>query len=195
VPLEDAELRRRAGRLGWLLLDVDGVFTDGRLYYGGGGERLKVFHVRDGLAVRLAQRGGLKVGVLSGRASPGLSRRLTELGLDAMITGRSDKARAFAEFLDRHGAEPGRVAYAGDDLLDLPVLERVGLSFAPADAVAEVRAAVDRVLAAPGGGGAVRELVELLLAARGSWPGLIDRLLERSGEPVLEGPILENKEP
>jgi 3-deoxy-D-manno-octulosonate 8-phosphate phosphatase (KDO 8-P phosphatase) len=187
VPLDDAELARRAGRLEWLLLDADGVLTDGRLYYGGGGERLKVFHVRDGLGVRLAQRGGLKVGVLSGRASPALARRLAELGLDAVITGRSDKARAFAEFLDRHRAEPERVAYAGDDLLDLPVLARCGLSFAPADAVAEVRAAAHRVLAAPGGGGAVRELVELLLKARGAWAGLVDGLLERKGAAVGGG--------
>ena len=188
MPISDPEFARRAGRLEWLLLDVDGVLTDGRLYYGGGGERLKVFHVRDGLAVRLAQRGGLKVGVLSGRASPALARRLTELGLDATITGRSDKGRAFAEFLDRHRSEAARVAYAGDDLLDLPVLERAGLSFAPADAVAEVRAAADRVLAAPGGGGAVRELVELILRARGSWPGLIHGLAERAGAVVGEDP-------
>ncbi len=187
MAISDPEFARRAARLEWLLLDVDGVLTDGRLWYGGGGERLKVFHVRDGLAVRLAQRGGLKVGALSGRASPALARRFAELGLDAVITGRSDKARAFAEFLDRHRADAARVAYAGDDLLDLPVLARCGLSFAPADAVAEVRAAADRVLAAPGGGGAVRELVELLLKARGAWPGLIEGLLERKGAGVAEG--------
>lgn len=186
MPLSDPELAQRAERLEWLLLDVDGVFTDGRLYYGGDGEVLKVFHVRDGLAVRMARRGGLKVGVLSGRASRGLSRRLAELGLDAVITGRSDKGRAFAEFLARHDADPARVAYAGDDLLDLPVLGRVGLAFAPADAVAEVRAAAHRVLDAPGGGGAVRELVELLLTARGSWAGLVDQLAEGVGEPVAE---------
>lgn len=185
MPISDPELKRRAERLEWLLLDVDGVFTDGRLYYGGQGEAFKVFHVRDGLAVRLARGGGLRVGVLSGRASRGLSRRLAELGLDVVITGRSDKGRAFAEFLARHGADPARVAYAGDDLLDLPVLTRCGLAFAPADAAAEVRAAAHRVLAAPGGAGAVRELVELLLRARGSWAGLVERLAE-AGEPVAE---------
>jgi 3-deoxy-D-manno-octulosonate 8-phosphate phosphatase (KDO 8-P phosphatase) len=173
VPLSDAEFARRAQRLEWLLLDVDGVLTDGRLWYGAGGERLKVFHVRDGLAVRLAQRGGLRVGALSGRASPALARRFAELGLDAVITGRSDKARAFAEFLDRHRAEPDRVAYAGDDLLDLPVLRRAGLSFAPADAVPEVRAAVHRVLAAQGGREAAREMTEQILRARGEWERLL----------------------
>lgn len=172
MSLTEAELVRRAERLEWLLLDVDGVLTDGRLYYGGHGEEYKVFHVRDGLALKLAQRAGLKVGVLSGRDSAGLTRRLAELGVDARITGRSDKAAAFAEFLGTHGVEAAAVAYAGDDLLDLPVLRRAGLSFAPADAVAEARAAAHRVLARPGGAGAVRELVELLLRARGSWDAM-----------------------
>jgi 3-deoxy-D-manno-octulosonate 8-phosphate phosphatase (KDO 8-P phosphatase) len=182
MAISEQELSRRAERLEWLLLDVDGVFTDGRLYYGGQGEVLKVFHVRDGLAVRLARRGGLKVGVLSGRASRGLSRRLAELGLDAVITGRSDKGRAFTEFLARHETEPERVAYAGDDLLDLPVLGRCGLAFAPADAVPEVRGAAHRVLTAPGGAGAVRELVELLLRARGSWSAVAAAIETRIAE-------------
>jgi 3-deoxy-D-manno-octulosonate 8-phosphate phosphatase (KDO 8-P phosphatase) len=180
--LSDGELVRRARGLEWLLLDVDGVLTDGRLHYGGRGERLKVFHVRDGLAVRLAQRGGLKVGALSGRASAPLTRRLDDLGFDATITGRSDKAAAFAELLARQGAGPARVAYAGDDLLDLPVLARCGLSFAPADAVHEVRERVDYVLAAAGGHGAFRELVELVLSARGSWAGLVEGYLAGGAE-------------
>ncbi len=173
--LSDGELVRRARGLEWLLTDVDGVLTDGRLHYGGRGERLKVFHVRDGLAVRLAQRGGLKVGALSGRASAPLTRRLDDLGFDAVITGRSDKAAAFDEFLARASADPSRVAYAGDDLLDLPVLARAGLSFAPADAVHEVRERADYVLAAAGGHAAFRELVELVLSARGAWTGLVEQ--------------------
>lgn len=180
--LSDGELIRRAKELDWLLIDVDGVLTDGRLYYGGRGERLKVFHVRDGLAVRLAQRGGLKVGALSGRQSAPLTRRLDDLVFDSVTTGRSDKAAAFAELLDRTGADPKRVAYAGDDLLDLPVLTRVGLSFAPADAVHEVRERVDYVLASAGGHGAFRELVELVLSARGSWEGLVERYLSGGAE-------------
>jgi 3-deoxy-D-manno-octulosonate 8-phosphate phosphatase (KDO 8-P phosphatase) len=171
--LADDELARRAARLEWLLLDVDGVLTDGRLRYGGRGERWKTFHVRDGLAVHLARRAGLKVGLLSGRTSPALLRRADDLAVDALLAGRADKGRAFEEFLAERATAADRVAYAGDDLLDLPVLRRCALSFAPADAVAEVRARVDRVLAARGGDGAVRELVEIVLRARGAWDAAV----------------------
>lgn len=171
--LSDDELARRARALEWLLLDVDGVMTDGRLVYDGAGERSKAFHVRDGLAIKLAQAAGLRVGVLSGRSSPPLTRRARELGLDALLVGHADKGRAFTDFLADQATTAERVAYAGDDLLDLPVLSRCALSFAPADAVAEVRAAVHRVLATRGGDGAVRELVEVLLRARGEWNGAV----------------------
>lgn len=172
----DSNLARRAAGLSWLLFDVDGVFTDGRLVYGRDGETVKLFDVKDGLGLKLAQRAGLKVGVLSGRRSPALTRRLDELGLDEKIVGRSDKSDAFDGFLERHGLQPAEVAFTGDDLLDLPVLRRCGLSFAPADAVPEVRDRVHRVLSRPGGQGAVREAVELVLRARGSWDSLILKL-------------------
>jgi 3-deoxy-D-manno-octulosonate 8-phosphate phosphatase (KDO 8-P phosphatase) len=166
-PTEEADrFAARARALEWLLLDVDGVMTDGRLHYTGEGETIKVFHVRDGLGVGMARRAGLRVGILSGRASPALARRARDLRIDALIQGRDDKGPAFDELLAEHGTSAERVAYVGDDLQDLPVIERVGLSFAPADAVEAVRRRVDRVLAAAGGAGAVREVVELLLAAR-----------------------------
>jgi len=173
----DAELRERARRLTWLLFDVDGVLTDGKLAYDADGETLKLFHVKDGLGLKLAQRSGLRVGVLSGRRSPALQRRLEELGLDERILARSDKAHAFADFLDRRHLESHQVAFVGDDLLDLPVLRRCGLSFAPADAVPEVRQRVHRVLSRPGGKGAAREMVELVLRARGDWESLIEEFL------------------
>jgi 3-deoxy-D-manno-octulosonate 8-phosphate phosphatase (KDO 8-P phosphatase) len=166
VGLSPADFARRARALEWLLLDVDGVMTDGRLYYSAAGEEIKVFHVRDGLGIKLAQRAGIKVGILSGRQSGALAKRAADLRLDALIQGRDDKGPAFDELLAAHGTTAERVAYVGDDVLDLPVLLRAGLSFAPADAVETVRCRVDRVLAAAGGTGAVREIVELLLAAR-----------------------------
>ncbi|MGH9382237.1 MAG: KdsC family phosphatase [Thermoanaerobaculia bacterium] len=171
--LHDDEVARRAAALEWLLLDVDGVLTDGRLLYSRSGESLKQFHVRDGLAVRLAAQAGLKVGVLSGRASAALARRASDLGFDAVMTGRKDKGPAFAEFLERYGTDGERVAYIGDDLPDLEVLGRCGLALAPADAVPEVRAAVHRVLQHRGGDGAVREAVELILKARGDWDQIL----------------------
>jgi len=171
--LDDTELARRARRLEWLLLDVDGVFTDGRLYYSAAGEELKTFHVRDGLAVELARRSGLKVGLLSGRSSRALERRARDLSLDAVILGHSEKAGAFERFVAERGTAAERVAFAGDDLLDLPVMLRCGLAFAPADATAEVRRHAHRVLAAAGGRGAVREIVEIVLRARGEWERLV----------------------
>jgi 3-deoxy-D-manno-octulosonate 8-phosphate phosphatase (KDO 8-P phosphatase) len=175
--LSGEELAARAGRLRWLLFDVDGVMTDGGLLYTEKGEEIKKFDVKDGLGLKLAQRHGLKVGVLSGRRSRALKRRMDELELDEVILDRSDKAEAFEAFLERRGLNADQVAYAGDDLLDLPVLLRCGLSFAPADAVEEVRRRVHRVLGRPGGHGAVRELVETVLTARGDWTAVVERFL------------------
>lgn len=183
--LAAAELARRARALEWLLLDVDGVMTDGRLHYTAAGEEIKVFHVRDGLGIKLAQRAGLKVGILSGRQSGALARRAADLRLDALIQGRDDKGPAFEEFLAAHATTPARVAYIGDDVLDLPILGRAGLSFAPADAVEAVRRQVDRVLKAAGGAGAVREAVELLLAARG------EGRVPEPGDPDAEAPAAQ----
>lgn len=181
-PLAEETLAERARALDWLVLDVDGVLTDGRLVYGPQGEEWKVFHVQDGLGLRLVQRSGLKVGIISGRSSEALRVRASDLDLDALICNRSDKGPAFAEFLAEHGTTPDRVAYIGDDLVDLPILLRCGLAFAPADAVPEVKERVHRVLERKGGWGAVRELCELLVRARGDW----DRLIEpyfTVGEP------------
>lgn len=170
-------LEARAAELDWLLFDVDGVLTDGRLLYGADGEQWKVFDVRDGLGLKLAQRAGLKVGLLSGRESRALEGRAQEIGVDALVMNRPDKGAAFREFLDAHATEARRVAYLGDDLVDLPVLLACGLSFAPADAVPEVRERVHHVLDRPGGRAAAREMVEVVLRARGAWDGLVAEFL------------------
>lgn len=164
---------RRAASIEWLLFDVDGVLTDGKLYYTRWGEQIKRFDVKDGFGFRLAQRAGLKLGLLSGRRSRPLERRAAELDFDEVILGSSDKAAAFEKFLAKHQTTPRRVAYAGDDLPDLPVLGRCALSFAPADAAEEVRTAAQTVLERPGGGGAAREMIERILKARGDWDQLI----------------------
>lgn len=167
--LSEPELARRAAELEWVLVDVDGVLTDGGLYYDRRGHALLRFDVRDGQGVKLAQQGGLKVGILSGRSPAALEHRAAELGVEALLTGIHDKGAAFEAFLEQQGTAPRRVAFIGDDLPDVVVLGRCGLAFAPADAVAEVRTIVHRVLAAPGGRGAVREMVETILRARGAW--------------------------
>jgi 3-deoxy-D-manno-octulosonate 8-phosphate phosphatase (KDO 8-P phosphatase) len=169
MPLPDDQLAQRARALEWLLLDVDGVLTDGRLTYGANGEEWKVFHVRDGLGLKLLQRAGVKIGILTGRGNAALEFRARELGVDVLIMDRSDKDTAFAEFLVEQGTSPDRVAAIGDDIQDLPILRRCALSFAPADAMAEVRGRVDHVLTLRGGEGVVRELCEILLKARGDW--------------------------
>ena len=153
-------------RLRFLLFDVDGVLTDGRLLYVGD-EVAVAFDVKDGLAVQRARDAGLAVGFLSARQSPAVARRAADLGVEEVMLGRRDKAAAFADLLVRRGLDASEVAYVGDDLVDLPVLRRAGLSVAPADAVPEVCESVDLVLDARGGRGVARELVELIIAALG----------------------------
>ena len=171
--MRDEDFTRRAASLEWLLFDVDGVLTDGLIYYSARGETLKRFNAKDGLAFRLAQRGGLRIGLLTGRSSKPLERRARDLDFDATIYGSKNKLEDFQRFLKQHKTQPARVAYIGDDLPDLPVLGRCGLAFAPNDAVAEVRATAHRVLEAGGGRGAAREMIESLLRARGQWDEII----------------------
>ena len=168
--METVPFATRALGLAWLLLDVDGVLTDGRLYYGADPEPTIAFDIKDGLAMKLAQRAGLKVGLLSGRGTAAVKARARALGLDCAILGREDKDAAFSEFLASRDETAERIAYMGDDLLDLAVLRRCGLALAPADAAPEVRAIAHLVVPAPGGRGAVRAAVEAILGARGTWP-------------------------
>lgn len=173
--MTDQELARRAADLEWLLCDVDGVLTDGGLYYDRRGPAYLRFDARDGLGLKVAQLAGLQVGILSGRASGALEKRVAELQLDALHMGITDKSAEFASFLARHNTIARRVAYVGDDLPDLVVLGQCGLSFAPADAAAEVKTVVHRILTARGGRGAVREMVETILKARGEWDQIFSR--------------------
>lgn len=161
---------RRARAIRLLVLDVDGVLTDGRLHYGPRGEEWKVFHVRDGLALVGAQRAGLRVAVLSGRESPAVSRRMADLGVSEVHQGIANKVEFLAALIRRLGLSPAEVAYMGDDLSDLPLLTTAGLALAPADAAPEVRGVAHWVARRSGGAGAVREAVEVILRARAAWP-------------------------
>src|SRR5918999_1127049 len=149
----------RAGRVRLLLFDVDGVLTDGIVIMHADGTESKGFSIKDGSAIVWAQRAGLPVGLLSARASGATTHRAAQLAIRIVQQGVSSKHAAFERILQESGIEENAVAYMGDDLLDLPVLTRVGLSAAPADAAAEVRRAVHWVSAAPGGRGAARELI------------------------------------
>lgn len=167
-PSPSFKARAKAIRL--LILDVDGVLTDGRLVYGPAGEELKVFHVQDGLAIVGAQSSGLVVAVISGRASPAVSRRMADLGILEVHQGADDKQTILEALLRRQGVTPRETAYMADDLPDLPLLRRVGLALAPANAAAEVKQVAHWVGRRTGGEGAVREAVEAILKARGGWP-------------------------
>jgi 3-deoxy-D-manno-octulosonate 8-phosphate phosphatase (KDO 8-P phosphatase) len=162
-------LQAKASRVRLLLLDVDGVLTDGKVLMHADGSESKRFDIKDGAALVWAQRVGLRVGLLSARPSAVTERRASELRIRLLVQSTGPKIRAYEQILRRQRLEDPDIAYMGDDLLDLPVLGRAGLSSAPADAVPEVRARVDYVTAARGGDGAVRELIELVLRAQGLW--------------------------
>ncbi len=170
-------LLERARRVRLLLLDVDGVLTDGTVQIASGGGETKAFFIRDGLSLVWARREGLGVGLLSGRPSEATTRRAEELGIEIVVQGGTDKRGGYREILSTYGYDDESVAYMGDDLVDLPILTRVGLAAAPADAVSDVRERVHWVSRAPGGRGAVRELVELVLRAKGRWQPLVDSFL------------------
>lgn len=171
----------RAARIQALILDVDGVLTDGRLHYGSAGESLKTFHVRDGLGLALARDAGLRLAILSGRESDLVAARARELKITQCLLGRLDKASALGELADEWKLGTEEIAAIGDDIVDVPLLRRVGLALAPADADPRVRRQADVVLAARGGRGAVREACEILLRARGLWREL-ERRFELGGE-------------
>ena len=159
------ELLRRAARVRLVLLDVDGVLTDGRLYYGPEGEALKAFDVKDGHGIVLL-RDHVDFGVISGRPGKASQRRLEELRVKHLVFGERDKLAGYAKLA--HLAVPDEeVAYMGDDVNDVPLLARVGLAACPADARPEAKAVAHFVASAPGGRGAVRELCDLLLRAKG----------------------------
>lgn len=156
-----------------ILSDVDGVLTDGGIWYDNQGVELKAFHIRDGLGIKLWQRAGFKFGVLTARTSHIVKLRAVELGVDIVRQGFEDKLPVTLEILRELGLSPEQACYIGDDLSDLTVIRHVGVGVAVADAAAEVQAAAAFTTNLPGGRGAVRELVETILKAKGRWEDVI----------------------
>jgi len=159
-------LIQRAARIGLLILDVDGVLTDGRICYDGHGDEIKAFHVRDGYGLKMLQQAGIRIALISGRPSRAVERRAAELGIEHVLLGRRDKLEAFRSLLRTLGVTPDTVACIGDDVPDLPILNEVGLSVAVADAHPEVAAGAYWQTTLDGGRGAVREVCDLLVTAR-----------------------------
>lgn len=158
-----------------LLLDVDGVLTDGRITYDGNGIESKSFDVKDGHGLKMLQRAGVKVGIITGRKSEIVALRAEELGIEILHQGAKQKLPPYEAVLKEHGLTDQEVAYVGDDLVDLPILKRVGFSVTVADGVEELRDRVDYVTRRPGGHGAVREVCDLLLKEAGYWAKITER--------------------
>jgi 3-deoxy-D-manno-octulosonate 8-phosphate phosphatase (KDO 8-P phosphatase) len=173
VPCDPETLARKAAGVRLLLFDVDGVLTDGRILMHADGTESKQFSIRDGTGIVWAHRAGLTTGILSARESGATTARAAQLGIPIVRQQAGDKLQAYLDLVRRERLADEEIAFMGDDLLDLAVLGRVGLSAAPADAVPEVLARVDWVSASRGGRGAARELVELVLKAQGRWERLL----------------------
>jgi len=168
-----SEVQKRAARIKLLLMDCDGVLTDGRVWLFENGEEQKGFHTRDGLGIDLFHRAGLRSGIISGRTSAAVQKRAAGLGMSYVIQGCEDKRKAFAETLEQAGVEKLEVSYIGDDLNDIPLMLQSGLGVAVADAAPETREHAHYVTTASGGFGAVREVIELILKSQGRWDDLI----------------------
>lgn len=171
------EIIARARHIKLLLLDCDGVLTDGGLYYTFDGKHVlegaKVFHIHDGQGLKLAREAGLKLGIISGRVSPALTARARDLQIDHLHQGIDDKLSIYEQIKTAESCADKQIAYIGDDLPDLPVMRRVGLAIAVADAVEEIRECAHFVTNKPGGRGAAREAVELILKAQDKWRELL----------------------
>lgn len=171
-------LMQRAANVRLLVLDIDGVLTDGRVLTDSHGGEIKSFDIKDGHGLKLLMRTGIQVALLSGRASLANQARAGELGITDLREGVKIKLPVFRELLAAHGLQPSQAAFMGDDLIDLPPLRAAGLALAPADAMPEVRAAAHWIARQPGGRGAVRAACQLILHAQGTWDEVIARYFE-----------------
>lgn len=175
---DEASIRRRASHVKLLLMDCDGVLTDGRIWILESGEDQKAFNTRDGLGLNLLHRAGLRSGIISGRTSSAVERRSRALGMSFVRQGCDNKLDAFNEILAEAEVTPNEVGFIGDDLNDVPLMRHAGLAIAVADATAEAKQHAHFVTNAAGGDGAVRETIELILKAQNCWARVIAHYTE-----------------
>ncbi len=171
-------IEHRASRIKLLLMDCDGVLTDGRLWLTEDGGEQKTFNTHDGLGLSLLHRAGLRSGIITGRSSQSVTRRAEELGIEFVRQGDADKLAAFNSVLQLADVDENEVAYIGDDLPDIPLMQRSQFAVAVADAVEETRSVAHYVTQAEGGRGAVREVIEIILKSQGRWQELVDGYLK-----------------
>lgn len=176
--MRDEEIKERAARIKLLLLDCDGVLTDGRITLSPNGDEQKTFNVRDGHGIVLLHRAGLRSGIISGRSSSLVERRAKELGIEFIRQGTWNKLEDFEEILQTADVTPRETAYIGDDVVDIPLMLRVGLAVAVPDAVPEVIKIADIVTKGQGGQGAVREITDLILKSQQKWDDLMQRYFD-----------------
>ena len=169
------DITARAQRIKLLLMDCDGVLTDGRLWLTSDGDEQKAFHARDGQGISLLHRAGLRTGIITGRTSSAVDRRARDLKMSYVRQYAKDKIKALEEILAEAGVTTDECAYIGDDVVDIPVMRRVGLAVAVSDAVEETKQAAQYITALKGGQGAVREVCDLVLKAQGRWAELMER--------------------
>ena len=169
------DLFTRATSVRLVVLDVDGVLTDGSIWTGENGELVKRFHTRDGLGIKMLQAAGIPVAILTGRISAQTAARAKELGITCVKQGKRFKTNAWEEILAEHGVSAEQTAYMGDDVPDIPILQRAGLAAVPADASEDIMPLAQWVSPKIGGNGAVRSLAEFILRSQGKWDNLIQK--------------------
>jgi 3-deoxy-D-manno-octulosonate 8-phosphate phosphatase (KDO 8-P phosphatase) len=181
MPLVSSRLRARARKIKLLLMDVDGTMTDGRIYYLPGPRgtffETKSFDSRDGLGIRLAHRAGLRTGIISGRGSPAVEHRVKDLGIEFLVQNSREKLAPYEKILRTARLKGEQVCYIGDDIVDLPLMRRVGLAVGVSSGDPLLRRYVHYWTRCGGGQGAVRETIELILAAQGQWDAVLSRYL------------------
>ncbi|MCI0496035.1 HAD-IIIA family hydrolase [candidate division KSB1 bacterium] len=171
-------MQEKIKKIKLLLLDVDGVLTDGSIILGPSDSEYKIFNIRDGLGIKLAQAGGIEIGIITGRFSEAVRKRALELGIKILYQGQSDKIEAYQKIKQQLDLKDEQIAYIGDDLPDLAILKQVGFSCTVSDACDEIKKEVDFVTKRSGGKGAVREAIELILKNQGKWDSLVEKYIE-----------------
>ena len=178
-------MNQRIQKIKLIAMDVDGVLTKGEVMYTANGDEVKTFNIKDGVALNAARRVGLHIAVITGRKSPALERRVTELKIAEVDMACDDKGAAIRDLLRRLELKPEEAAFIGDDLIDIPAFRECGFRIAVGDACEDVKALADHVTDAAGGQGAVREAVEMILKAQGKWASAVESMLEHYQRPEM----------